>query len=92
MPQNAPLKYIDIKQGAGDMLRGMTPDSLAFFLGSQIPAAEGTGIDPRRLPFNDVSPQLRDQRQRLAGQVPQNNPFSLAGAMEQLQRQANTPK
>jgi len=91
MPQNAPLKYVDIKDQIGSGVRSMTPDSLAFFLGSQIPGTQ-PGIDPRRLPFADVSPQLRDQRQRLMGQVPQNNPFSLAEAMKHLQVQANTPK
>jgi hypothetical protein len=92
MPQGTaqvPLKYTDIKDAIGGGIRSMTPDSLAFLLGSQIPAASTTGIDPRRLPFNDVSPQLRDQRQFSLANPPQNNPFSVLGAAGQLQRNAN---
>jgi len=88
----APTKFIDIKDKVGEALRGMTPDSLAFFLGSQIPSAQGTGIDPRRLPFNDVSPQLRDQRQQSLANPQQQNPFSIFGAINALNANANARK
>jgi hypothetical protein len=86
----APTKLIDIQQRA----REMTPESLAFYMGlsPQIPPAESTGIDPRRLPFNDISPQLRDQRQRQFQNPQQNTPFSLAGLINQLHAQTNTPR
>jgi|COG998Drversion2_1049125.scaffolds.fasta_scaffold1841988_1 hypothetical protein len=92
MPQGtaqAPLKYTDIKDAIGSGIRSITPASLAFMLGSQIPAASTTGIDPRRLPFNNISPQLRDQRQYSLANPTQNNPFSVFGAAGQLQRNAN---
>ena len=96
MPQHtdkakAPLKLIDIKAMLDQGIRGATPNSLAFFLGSQLPTPASLGIDPRRIAFNDVSPQLRDQRQRQAAGQP-NNPFSLFGAINNLNRIANTPK
>jgi hypothetical protein len=81
-----------MKDSMMNKARGMHP-SLAFMLGSGIPDASTTGVDPRQLPFADISPQLRDQRQQLASQVPSgNNPFSLATAINSLQRQANTPR
>lgn len=95
MPDGAPLKYIDIQQGLGNMKRGVQnrlPPSLAFFLGSQIPGAVQTGIDPRRLPFADMSPQLRDQRQYSLANPPQNNPFGVFGAADLLRQNANTAK
>lgn len=93
MPDGAPLKYIDIQNMLGNGVRGAQnalPPSLAFMLGSQIPPAASTGIDPRRLPFNDVSPQLRDQRQLSLANPPQQNPFSVFGAIDQLNRNSNT--
>jgi hypothetical protein len=85
----APLKFIDMKAKAGELMRSMTPDSLAFLLSSQIPPAESAAIDPRRIAFNDISSLLRDQRQHSLANPPQNNPFSIFGAAGQLQRNAN---
>lgn len=88
MPENAPLKYIDIQNILGNAMRrganAVTPSSLAFMIPSGIPGAETTGIDPRRLPFADVSPQLRDQRQFSLANPPQQNAFSLQGAIDNL--------
>jgi len=106
MPNSAqaPLKLIDIQSMLSNGYRAganMLPPSLAFLANggnpSGIPQAQTDPnqpgfVNPRHLPFNDIPPQLRDQRQQLAAQVPQSNPFSLAGAMEQLQAQANTPR
>lgn len=95
MPEGQPLKYLDIKNamtGAANTVQNALPPSLAFLMGSQIPGAVQTGIDPRRLPFADVSPQLRDQRQHSLANPPQSNPFSIFGAIDALQRQANTSK
>lgn len=91
MADKAPMKYIDIKDAAMGGLRQMAPGSLAFFLGSGIPPVPAD-FDRRRLPFSDVSPLLRDQRQRQSLAVPQNNPFSIFGAVDMLNRNANTFK
>jgi hypothetical protein len=89
----APTKFIDIKDKARNAARAITPDSLAYYLGFQdIPPAQGTGIDPRRLPFNDIPLLLRDQRQASLANPPQNNPFSIFGAIDNLNRVTNTPK
>ena len=95
MSNGAPLKYIDIQNalsGAANTVQNALPPSLAFLMGSQIPGAVQTGIDPRRLPFADVSPQLRDQRQYSLANPAQNNPFSIFGAVDQLRQNANTAK
>lgn len=95
MPQHyakAPTKFIDIKDTVGKGLRAITPDSLAFLLASQIPPAESTGIDPRRLQFSDISPQLRDQRQQSLANPAQNNAFSVFGAYDALNRNVRTPR
>lgn len=92
MANQAPLKLIDIQAMLGNGMRAMTPNSLAFMAPSGIPGAETTGIDPRRLPFSDISPQLRDQRQHSLANPPQNNAFSIFGAIDALNRQANTQR
>lgn len=98
MANEAPLKLTDIQQMLGNMGRGVQnalPPSLAFFMGSQVdggPRMNPNAIDPRRLPFSDVSPQLRDQRQHSLANPGQHNPFSVFGAIDTLNRQTNTQK
>lgn len=87
----APLKYTDIKKMLRRQVDNLTPEALEFFLGSQIPPTQ-PGIDPRQIPFNDVSPELRDQRQRQFLNPGQNTPFSIAGGAARVRQNANTPK
>lgn len=92
MAEKAPLKYIDIQGMMDAGIRKATPDSLAFLLSNQtrgIPDVPA-GFDQRRLPFADVSPLLRDQRQHQLLYPPQNNPFSASLAETLLNRRANT--
>ena len=91
MADGAPLKLIDIQDSLSRGARAMTPDSLAFYLGFQDINPAPAGFDRRRLPFGDISPQLRDQRQASLA-MPQNTPFSAMQAANLLQRQANLPK
>lgn len=86
-----PLKYMDLKNMLMQGVRGVTPNSLAFMLPSQIPPVP-QNMDPRRIPFNDVSPQLRDQRQLSLANPSQHNPFSAFGAVANVRNNANTPK
>lgn len=91
---NEPLKLTHIQDMLNSRLQQMTPSSLAFMLAPEtrgIPEVPA-GFDPRRLPFNDIPMQLRDQRQYSLANPPQNNPFSAFGAVDNLNRMTNTLK
>lgn len=90
MPQDqrqlqAPMKWIDIQNAMGANPGQVIPNSLAFWrmpgTGDVPPVPQG--FDPRRLPFNDISLALRDQRQSQMG-VPPVLPFSASGAADAI--------